>query len=299
MRKLLMSTSGLQHQDCSDGMIRRFLLAQLSASEQSAFEAALFANLQLEQRVRLAEIELIDDYAADRLGAKQRAAFHENFLVTAGRQNKLEISNALRRNIIAQTFSEAAPSSAKELFSWPRLGWRIAFALVALIVLFASAMVIRREPQLVKRIIPKRFRPVAVSTPTTVPAHHPTNSSEAPAHRHDSTALPAHEASPQSTVLTANVSEENAPFVNVPSSGPNAVRLELMLERNESALFSAVVTTGTGEVVHSVSEIRVETADRVDLDIPSERLKAGSFHVTLTRINGEPGVAGTYYFRVP
>jgi hypothetical protein len=288
-----------QQRTLSDAAIRQFLLAQLSANQRSALEAALFSNPQLEQRIRLAEMELIDDYAAKRLRANERAAFHEKFLVTSARQKKLEVSNALRKSLAADLVSQRTYSSAKPVFNWPRLGWRIAFALVALIVLFASALVIRREPQLVKHIIPKRFRPAAVATPTSEPAHHPTNSSEAPAHRHESPALPAHEASPQAIVLLANVAEENAPLVSIPSSGLNSVRLELMLERNESAAFSAVVTNSSGEVVHIMSETRVETADRLDLDIPIERLKAGGFRVTLTRITGEPRVAGTYYFRVP
>ena len=282
----------------SDGTIRRFLLAQLSASEQSAFEAALFTNSQLEPRVRLSEIELIDDYAADRLRAKHCAAFHEQFLVTAGRQKKLEVSNALRRNVIGQTFSQAAPSAAKQLFNWPRLGWRIAFTLVGLIVLFASALVIRREPQLVRGIIPKRFRPVAVATPTPQAAHHSANSSQSPVHRDEPPSLPAHEAAPQMIVLRPGVTTEAPVFTRTYDSS-NVVRLELTLERSESATFSIVVTTSGGEVVHNVPGIYVEHADRMDFDVQVERLKAGDCQVTLTRISGEPGVVGTYYFRVP
>jgi hypothetical protein len=99
MRKLLMSTSGHQHQDFSDATIRRFLLAQLSRAERSVFETALFTYSQLEHRARLVEIELIDDYAADRLRANERAAFQQKFLVTAARQKKLEVSAALQRSL--------------------------------------------------------------------------------------------------------------------------------------------------------------------------------------------------------
>ena len=71
-----------------------------------------------------------------------------------------------------------------------------------------------------------------------------------------------------------------------------------MLERNESATFSVVVTTSNGEIVHNVPEIRVDASDRIDFDVQIEQLKPGDFQVRLTRLTGEPGVAGFYHFRV-
>lgn len=293
----MLSSPG-QHQSFPDGTIRRFLLAQLSANEQSAFEAALFTDSQLEQRVRLAEIELIDDYAADRLRVNERAAFHEKFFVTPGRQKKLEVSNAFRKSLAADV-SAPAHSSAKQLFNWPRLGWRIGFALVALIFLFASALVIRREPQLVKRIIPKRFRPVAVASPAPQAAHHSANSSGSAGHLDESTPLPAHEAAPQMIVLRPGVAADNPTVLTRAENKSNVLRLQLTLERTESATFSIVVTTSNGEVVHKVPEIHVENLDRIDFDVQVDRLGAGDFQVTLTRITGEAGVVANYYFRVP
>lgn len=284
----------------SDGTIRRFLLAQLSASEQEGFEAALFADPQLDRRARLAEIALIDDYVLDCLKANDRDVFQKEFLVTTARRRKLEVSHALRQTFTADenVSQHARSSNAQRLFVWPALAWRIAFAIVVLMVLFASALVIRREPQIVKRIIPKRFRPAAVNSPTPAAAHHATNSAESPEHRDETPQLPAHEASPQTLVLLANSSPDNALIVSFANNTSKAVRLELMLERKESAKFSIVLTTGSGEIVHNVPEIRVETADRIDFDVLIERLNPGDFQVTLTRLTGEPGVAGTYHFRV-
>src|SRR5918999_1015387 len=96
----------------SDDTIRRFLLAQLSRAAQSTFETVLFTNAQLEQRVRLAEIALIDDHAAERLSVSERAAFQQNFLVTAARQKKLEVSAALQKRL------------AKNLVRHSRIGGR-------------------------------------------------------------------------------------------------------------------------------------------------------------------------------
>ncbi len=149
--------------DFSDGTIRRFLLAQLSRGEQSAFERALLMNPQLEQRARLAEIALIDDCVLNRLKANERDVFQKEFLVTTARRRKLEVSNALRQTLAVENVSRPARSlSVQSVFVWPTLAWRIAFAIAVLTVLFASALVIRREPQIVKRIIPKRLRPATV-----------------------------------------------------------------------------------------------------------------------------------------
>jgi len=297
MRKLLMSSSDQQHRDFSDGTIRRFLLAQLSRAEQSAFEAALLTKSHIEQRARLLEIELIDDYAADRLGANERAAFQHKFLVTAARQKKLEVSAAMQRSL-GVLASRRADSWLNLPFPWQRLAWRVAFAILAVVVLLASVMVIRREPQIVRQVIPKRWRPIAVVSPTPQPAHHATSSSESAFHRVEPETLPAHEASPQTIVVRADSSADTAPVINLTNNAAKTVRLELVLERNESATFSILVTSSSGEVMHNVPEIHVEHADRIDFDIQVERLKAGAFQVILTRLTGEPGLAGTYNFRV-
>ena len=284
-------------QSFSDPTIRGFFLAQLSREEHSAFESALVTNSQLEQRARLLEIELIDDYAADRLRAKERSAFQQKFLVTSARQRKLEVSAALQRSLTGLS-AQTTDSSRNSLFLWPRLAWRIAFSILALAILLAGVMVIRREPQVVKRIIPKRLRPAAVVTPTPAAAHHPAKSAESPDHLDETPQLPAHEASPQTMVLPANSSPDDAPIVNLAIDALRTVRLELMLERNESATFSAVVTTSSGELVYEVREISAQDRDRLDIDVPVERLKPGVFQISLKRANDEASAAGIYYFRV-
>src|SRR5688572_11342083 len=295
---IVIMSSGHQHQDFSDGMIRRFLLAQLSRGEQSAFERTLITNPQLEQRVRLAEIALIDDCVLNRLKASERDIFQTEFLVTTARRWKLEVSRALRQTLAVENVSRPARSlSLQNLFVWPTLAWRIAFAIAVLTVLFASALVIRREPQIVKRIMPRRLRPATVPAATPAAAHHPV-SAQSPEHREETPQLPAHEASPQTMVLLANSPPDNAPILSLADNASRAVRLELMLERNESATFSAVVTSSSGEVVNEAREISALEADRLHFDVPIERLKPGAFQISLKRINDEASGVVTYYFRV-
>src|SRR4029434_5179401 len=121
-------------QTFSEATIRRFLLAQLSSTEQSTFETALLFSLPLALRVRLAEIELADDYASNRLKANERSSFRHKFLITADREKKLAVSMALRKTLAAELVSQST-LSLTQVFSWRRLAWRIGFAILALAVL--------------------------------------------------------------------------------------------------------------------------------------------------------------------
>src|SRR5678809_50964 len=56
----------------SDEMIRRCLLGAALPGEQSSFEERLLVDDEFERRVRLAELELADDFSFERLDAEDR-----------------------------------------------------------------------------------------------------------------------------------------------------------------------------------------------------------------------------------
>lgn len=292
-----MSISSHQ-QPFSETTIRQFLLARLAAHEQSAFEVALISNSQLEQRIRLAEFELMDDYARDRLSPKEREAFEHKFLLTASRKIKLEVSNALRECLARETVLEAAPPrSREEFFGW-RCLWRVAFAALLLVLLLAGVWLITKEPQIARRMIPKRLRPAAAITPTPQAAHHAVNSLDSPVHKEHSPTEPGHEATPSAIVLAPDASVESAPVVTITHGSP-VLRLELMLENSQAATYRAEVMNQSGEVVYSVSEIAAEGGtDRVTVEVPVDRLRPGDSQIRLTRTGGGASSVATYYFRV-
>src|SRR5262252_5310259 len=80
----------------SDETIRQFLLGALSAAELANFEQSLFTDDELSERVRLAELELSDEYAAGRLSGPEQNLFETGFLLTADRQRELNVSRALQ-----------------------------------------------------------------------------------------------------------------------------------------------------------------------------------------------------------
>src|SRR6266404_9302397 len=123
-------------QEFSDDAIRRFLFGRLSAAEQAAFEEYLLTGESLEARVRLAEFDLADDYALERLSAADRQAFEKKFLLSAERTRQLKVSTALRDRF-ASTTTVAAPapkgataSISERLrlrFGLNQRAWRLAF----------------------------------------------------------------------------------------------------------------------------------------------------------------------------
>src|SRR5215510_5874204 len=88
----------------SDEAIRRFLLGSLDSNEQSLFEQSLFTDDELEDRVRLAELELTDDYATARLSDAEQQLFRQRFLLTTDRQRELSVSQALHDNFATPAF---------------------------------------------------------------------------------------------------------------------------------------------------------------------------------------------------
>src|SRR3982074_1824294 len=165
--KLLMArNNGDFEQDNSSGFsdetIRRFLLGELSESEQTLFEQHLFADAGLDARVRLAEIDLADDYAFERLSAADRVLFEERFMVTSRRRRELNVSSALR-----DLFSMSATAAGAEkitvakrwrhLFGFSRPAWKIAFGVLILLILFGTVLLVVKEPRLTQQITNKVF----------------------------------------------------------------------------------------------------------------------------------------------
>src|SRR5713226_1822889 len=147
-KPLMANNNGHFDQDNSSGFsdetIRRFLLGELSKSEQPLFERQLFTDAGLDGRVRLAEIDLADDYAFERLNATDRALFEEKYLVTSKRQGALNVSAALRDRFSSNKATAAWAEEItvakrwRHLFGFSRPAWKIAFGVLILLILFGT-----------------------------------------------------------------------------------------------------------------------------------------------------------------
>ena len=279
----------------SDETIRQFLFAQLGVDEQAAFEDALFTDPKLERRARLAEIELTDNYVFGKLNTKQCRLFHENFLLSGGRRNALEVSTALRAQLTEASDSPSLIGRSRALLLLRHPGWKFAFASLILVLLLAGVWLVTKDPQLVRQIIHPRARPAAISTPMPEVAHHGTDSAAAPVHHDEPSQSPEHEVGVQRLVLR-QASEPPATLTII--GGTTSVRFELAVEHPLPMVYRADLTTHDGEVLYTVEQALVtDGAGQVSFDVPVGKLKTGDFQVKLTQVSDGKLIA-SYNFRV-
>jgi hypothetical protein len=285
-------------QEFSDETIRRFLLGELNAIEQSKFEEQFLVSDELEARVQLAELDLADDFAYARISGADRSLFEQSFLLTGERKRKLIVSTALRDRFAASPALETKASTFQRLrnvFDFQKPVWRYAFAALVLAILVATAWLVIKDPKLVARLLPKRVIRKPVATSSTQEAAHPKDSST-PNHTEQSPQMPVHE-SPVTIRLDPKVPIDQAPAVKLPSDGNEVVRLQLTIE-NQSGTFRAEVLTISGESIYGLDSLTSYDGHVVNIDVPARVLKNGSYQVRLSGSqNGSPA-SWSYYFRV-
>jgi hypothetical protein len=284
----------------SDEAIRRFLLGSLNSSDQALLEHSLFMDETLEERVRLAELELSDDYTTDRLTPADRELFTQRFLLTTDRARTLAVSKALHDNFaVADSIARVSFwQNAVSLFDFRRHAWKYAFATLSLILLLlATALLVKKDQPrwYVYPFKPPKAgpRPSATSTPRIT--NH-TNNAPAPTHNESSPTLPLHEGLTTSIVLDSKTPLESAPAI---STGGDVLTVQLTLDEPFAESYDVSVMTVAGEPVFSADGVQRTEEQTLGFDVPSDSIKRGDFKVTLTRIDGESKEnAGTYYFRV-
>ena len=292
-----MADSSLQF---PDETIRRFLLGRLSGAEQARFDERLFTDESLETRVRLGECELADDYAFARLSATDRELFESHFLVSADRKQTLRVSDALR-----DRFPSAQPQQQltigerlKARFGFSQPAVRLAFGLVILILLVGTVWLVTKEPQIVRRLIPKRA-PVTPSSSAPREAGHPSNPTSTPVHRENFPAMPPHESVAPGAVSSFGLSPNrretaNIPVVNLPKGENDVVRFQLSLQPNPAGTYRAELLTAEGQSVFSAGSLTADgSVATIDFDVPARLLKMGNYEI---RIAGGPGSGASYYF---
>jgi len=283
----------------SDETIRRFLLGRLEATEQALFEQSLFMDDDLEERVRLAEVELADEYASDRLTLTDLQTFRDRFLLTKDRARLLTVSKALYENLTpAPIVRDAALFRFGDLFNLRRHVWKYAFALLILLLALTTALLVKKERlRLVNTGVPKpqHALPQPSANQTPVKMGHAPNSS-APPHRETSPALPLHEGLTTSVVLVSGTSLDSSPVISV---NGDVLKIELMLDQPLAASYDVDVLTTSGESVFSATALKRDDNETLSFDVPTSALTAGDFQIEVRRNNSESkGSAETYYLRV-
>jgi hypothetical protein len=295
----------------TDDAIRRFLFGRLSAAEQTTFEEYLFSDDGLEARVRLAEFDLADDYALERLSAADRKAFEKKFLLSAERKRKLAVSTALRDRFAATaTVAASAPRVAKAsisarfrlLFGFNQRAWRLAFGAAALAVLVAAAWLVFKESHLRGAVSPPPIVRSSPSPSSKRETQHPPGPSSPPEHHPTPSPMPPHgPALPAIVSIDLFPGGDKLPRINLPKGEHDIVRLQLALKRNQTGSYRADLSTVDGQSLFSSQSLQSTGPDagRLDFDVPAALLKTGDYLVSLSRADdGSRRTVASYYFRV-
>ena len=285
-------TTSLHPPRFSDAAIRQFLLGQMRGSQRVAFERALFLDASLEQKTRLEEIALADDYAMDRLRGKDLDAFTERFASSAARRNQIEVSR-----VLSECFTSAESANRDEAsLKLMRPMWKWAFAAIVLIMLFATIWLATKEPRIAGRFPPHRNRPAATTTPTPEVAHHGAGSAETRTHQDESSSPPSHEVAAEAIVLSSITSAEDAPIVNRGDVRDKYLPLQLLLDEASLSTYRIELMTREGGIIYTEEALTAESPDRIKFNLPVEQLSAGDFRIHLTRMSD--GRQATYYLHL-
>jgi len=283
------------HHEFSDETIRSFLLGELTGGDQTHFEEQLFTDDDLAARVRLAELELCDEYASMRVSDRERQIFRERFLLTLDRKQALEVSTALGDRFRAKTTEHSVIQRIRNLININQAVWKYAFAALILLFILATVLLVTKDNSRIARWIPQRVPPKPAATATPRITHHSTNA-PAPAHNEQSPELPLHDSLTPSVVLTSNKPIDSSPVIA--NANRDFVRFEIVLDQPAAESYDVNVTTLSGESVFSANAIK-RAEDKLVLDVPASEINSGDYQVSLTRSDDEAKQsAGIYYFRV-
>lgn len=283
----------------SDVAIRRFLLGQLNDPEQSAFERTLIADDDLESRVRLEEAALADDYARGRLTWSEERQFHERFPLTTERRQTVEVSEVLTHRFNPVSSETSSIQTLKSFFDLSRPAWSYAFAVLILLLVFATVWRKIKEPIVVGPVAPKHVvapKPSATQSPTV--AHHPTTST-IPTHVEESTTPPEHQIAAPVVVLDGSNSVGNPFELKLRGSGVDSLRVQIALEKDYSTTsYRAELWDSNGKPLLIIDAVAWRDG-QVIFDVPSRKLSAGEYLIRLSPVDDSASAESqTYYFRI-
>ena len=266
-----------------DDMPRQYLLRRLSDADAEQFEERLLSDDECAERVREAEDDLLDDYAAGRLTADDRAAVEQYLLSSPDGEQRLQFARALAAtaNQAAQATAPTVPSGSGGAPAAP--GSRRWIAPLGLLIAAGAAYFLLMLPGW--RTPPPAGSPSADGTPVAPGAPEP-----------QIAARPADTTPPHAVLLLAEVQRGGsaATQISIPqgttrlrlqlevtssagtASGPQTYQVAVRDQNNQELLAAASLTAREVGVYHIV-----------EVEAPVTTLGEGVRHIVLSRAEGD------------
>src|SRR5215475_8115280 len=290
----------MRNQGVDDALLVRYLLGELSESEQVAVEDRAFAESEYLGALEAAEADLIDTYVRGGLLESDRRAFEHRFLNSPNRRRKVEFARALAVVAAESPVRPQARPSVRELFrGWsPSLrfaaGFAMVFCLVGAFWFFYQNTAMRSQMSVLesrrRELETQRQRLEGqLSAQQSVPGQESAGSAGFAA----------------SLVLVPGLSRSEAQteeLVLTPSTMIAHIRIQLE-PRDDYPRFRAELRTRRGdEVVTAGNLLRQQTGAgyTVSFDVPASALTTGDYELALKGAGARQGLTdiGFYYFHV-
>jgi hypothetical protein len=305
----------------SDDLIVQYLLGELSENQQVELEDRAFEDPVLVSNITAVEHDLIDDYAAGRIRGERLERFESHFLASAERRKKVAFAKALKGVIADSESRDAALDKTHErpffarLFTFlARPAPAYAFAASAFVLMIAAAWLVMKARTLNSEVARLRAAQETQSSErrqleaelNNQRARSEDLAAQLEQAQQQTSPVPQEPEKPRSPIIAAltllpgvSRSGSTTPRLTLPKDA-TTLRLQIVLDPNETyRVFSAVVTGG-GQTVYSGSRL-VPTTSRagrsIRLNVAASALKVGRYEVSLKGLsNSGPIDVGYYYF---
>ena len=262
--------------------IYRYVLGQLAGPELEELEDRLIAEQAVFEQVEAVEIQVCDDYAADRLNPADREAFSERLQVNDRLQRRVAMSRALTAGASGPV--RTTPAAAR----WGWLAIAAGLAAIAVAALWFALRDRASEPDVVVVQTPVATPPAA-TPPTVTPGNPPT-------------VTPSPPAVLATLTLFGPVVRDTAqiPVVTLPA-GEGIVRIEVALTDGDVfPVYRADLRRGQEQISSGVlRELRTRDGRLVVADVPAAALAAGLYQIDVFGVRGsDASRIASYPFRV-
>ena len=259
------------------------MLRRLPEAESRGVEEAILLEDDVAERLRAEELDLLSDYATQRLSTSERVDVEQYLLTTGEARHSLRVAGLLAREGRPESIRPTpAGRSGWRHFSPPR---RAALAAVMSVALLAVVLWPRWRAE----------APIA-SLPSSVASQSPADAavaSPAPASAAPAVALPT-------VTLLMDVNRgANSPPLAWPSAAP--VRLQLEVPARGRGPFLVFIEDGQGHSRFQSGPLTAQDATPyryVETIIPAQTLVNGVNKVLLRSANAAPTGAATFQWKI-
>jgi hypothetical protein len=283
----------MEHRFFDDALIKKYLLGDISHEAQERIEQRVLIDEEFSEELSMTRTEMVDDYVAGNLSAKERGEFEKHFLSTPEHVQMIEIGRALAKRLedrsrdLVMTGSSASPP-----YYVRHLNAIISLTACAVLVVTAYVaweMVQQRQPNsganeaqerraILENELGKLNRPATGSSQSAfavVPL----------------TLKP---------ILVRDLAENRSVAI---SKSPSIIELRLELPGDVYHSYRASLQTGEGVELAVIDSLMARTTSNgkvVFLELPSWLMRPGSYQIKLTGISpsGSYEDIGLYPFEI-